>query len=98
MLNSTLFEHSDMKWYILVEADTLIFWSTLQSYLAATDHTKPHYAGDRINVGDIAFAHGGTGFIVSQPALRIVVEYYTAHKAEAEALVDQQWAGDTVLG
>jgi hypothetical protein len=98
MLNRTLFEYPDMKWYLFIEADTLIFWSSLQSYLAAKDHTKPHYAGDVHYIGDTGFAHGGAGFVVSQPALRTLVEYYAAHKAEIEAFTDGQWAGDLVLG
>jgi hypothetical protein len=39
-----------------------------------------------------------SAFIVFQPALRIVVDYYSAHKAEIEKFTDGHWAGDCVLG
>lgn len=47
--------------------------------------------------GDV-FAHGGSAFIVSQPAMRTVIDYYTAHKAEIENFTNGHGAGDCVLG
>lgn len=98
MLNRTLYEYPQMHWYVFVEADTLILWSILQGFLGEQDYTRPSYIGYMNMVGSEAFAHGGTGFILSQPALKIMVEYYAAHKAELEALIDGQWAGDIALG
>ena len=98
MVNRTFYEHPNMKWYVFIEADTFILWSMLQSYLASTDHTKPHYAGDEMSAGKETFAHGGAGFVVSQPALRMVVEYYATYKAEIESLTSGHWAGDILLG
>ena len=34
MIRQTLEKYPDKKWYIFVESDTYIFWSTLLSYLA----------------------------------------------------------------
>jgi len=98
MVNRTLFEHPDMKWYVFIEADTFILWSMLQQYLAAIDHTKPYYAGSRTFIGSDLFAHGGSGFVVSQPAMRLTVDRYAEHKAEIEAFTNGHWAGDCVLG
>lgn len=99
MVNRTFYEYPDMKWYVFAEGDTFVLWSTLQAYLANMDHTKPHYLGSATNIGDDpAFAHGGAGFIVSRPAMRMVVDYYSAHKAEIEAVTQASWAGDAVLG
>jgi len=39
MLNRTSNEHPYMKWYVFIEADTFIFWTMLQMFLAVTDHT-----------------------------------------------------------
>ena len=47
---------------------------------------------------NVLFAHGGSAFVVSQPAMRMVVDYYTVHKTEIEAEVDKLWAGDVILG
>ncbi len=99
MVNRTLYEYPDKQWYVFIEADTAILWTTLQAYLARSDPTKPHYLGfDTYIGGECVFAHGGSGFIVSQPALRAVVDFYSDHKTEIEVFTDTQWAGDYVLG
>ena len=98
MINKTLNERPDMKWYVFTEADGFILGSMLQQYLATLDSTKPIYAGRPVQIGEDVFAHGGSGFVVSQPALQMAVKYYTAHKAEIEEFTDHHWAGDCVLG
>jgi hypothetical protein len=98
MVNQTLHERPDMDWYVFVEADTFILWSMLQQYLDLLDPTKPIYAGSQMFIGGVLFAHGGSGFVVSKPALEMVVDHYTAHKTEIEKFVDGHWAGDCVLG
>lgn len=98
MINRTMHEHPDMKWYVFIEADTFLLWSMLLQYLSLLDHTKPYYLGAGTCLGEHLFAHGGSGFVVSQPAMRQVTQHYTVHKAEIEALTDREWAGDYVLG
>ncbi|KAM0715296.1 hypothetical protein Q7P37_008794 [Cladosporium fusiforme] len=98
MINRTMHEYPDMKWYVFIEADTFLLWSMLLQYLSLLDHTQPHYIGAGTCLGEHLFAHGGSGFVVSQPAMRLATQYYSTHKAEVEALTDQEWAGDYVLG
>ena len=98
MVNRTFYEQPYMKWYVFVEADSFIFWKSTLQYLSMVDHTTPAYMGSQMYSGGILFAHGGSGFIVSQPAMRMFVDYYAAHKKELETFTDQQWAGDCVLG
>jgi len=98
MLKRTLQERPDMKWYVFIEADTFLFWSTLQQYLTSLNPSDPIHAGNSMFVGDTRFAHGGSGFVVSQPALQMVVEYYEAHKDEIESFTADHWCGDCVLG
>jgi hypothetical protein len=98
MMNRTLHEYPDMKWYVFIEADTSMLWSTLQAYLARSDHMEPSYLGFDTFIDDCVFAHGRSGIIVSQPGLRAVVDFYSLHKSEIEALTDERWAGDYVLG
>lgn len=98
MVDKTLYERPNMKWYVFMEADSFLLGSMLQQYLATLDSTEPVYAGKQMLIGDDLFAHGGSGFVVSQPALRTVVDYYTAHKAEIEEFTAGHWAGDCVLG
>jgi hypothetical protein len=99
MVNRTFYEYPDMKWYVFAEGDTSILWSTLHAYLAGIDHAEPHYLGSATNVGDEpALAYGGAGFIVSRPAMQLIVDYYSTHKAAIEAYTQANWAGDAILG
>lgn len=98
MVNRTFSEFPDKKWYIFVEADSFIFWRSTLQYLALLDHTKPHYSGSQMFIGDVLFAHGGSGFFVSQPAMKMVVDFYASHQEEIEKFTDGHWAGDCVLG
>jgi len=99
MANKTLHERPAMKWYVFAEADSPILGSKLQQYLATLDATQPIYAGRPMQIANDPFAHAGSGFVVSQPALRRVVEHYAAHKTEIEALTERHyWASDALLG
>lgn len=98
MIRKTLQEFPNKSWYVFVETDTYIIWSTLLAYLAALDSTQRYYIGAPGEIGDVLFAHGGSGFVISRPALEAAVELYVANNAEWEAITASQWAGDCVLG
>ncbi|KAI6914620.1 glycosyltransferase family 31 protein [Hortaea werneckii] len=98
MINRTLRERPDFKWYVFIEGDSFLLWSQLQQYLATLDPTDLIYAGSQMFISGVLFAHGGSGFIVSQPAMQRVVDHYFVHKAEIEEFTDGHWAGDCVLG
>jgi hypothetical protein len=98
MMSRTLHEFPDSKWYVFVEADSYIFWRPTLQYLSLLDHTKHHYSGSGTYIGDDLFAHGGSGFFVSQAAMRTVVNYYTAHQRKIEDATAKHWAGDCILG
>ncbi|KAJ5800879.1 uncharacterized protein N7518_002947 [Penicillium psychrosexuale] len=88
----------DAKWFIFVEADTYMSWPTVLTWLARFDHTKPHYLGTETQIADVIFAHGGSGFMLSNPALQRASDEYTAREVELNEYTDQHWAGDCVLG
>ncbi|KAM0724166.1 hypothetical protein Q7P37_000048 [Cladosporium fusiforme] len=98
MIRKTLEEYPDKKWYLFVETDTYVVWSTLLAYVAALDPSQPYYVGNQMQIGEVLFAHGGSGFVISRPALEKAVAQYTEHKAEWEAFTAEHWAGDCVLG
>jgi hypothetical protein len=98
MVERTLHEYPDSKWYVFVEADSYIFWRSTLQYLSQLDHTKHHYSGSATYIADDLFAHGGSGFFVSQAAMRTVVNYYTTHQKEIEDATAKHWAGDCILG
>jgi hypothetical protein len=98
MIKKTLQMHPGKEWYVFVETDTYIFWSTLLSYLTALNSAQRHYIGAQSEIGDVIFAHGGSGFVLSRPALEAAVALYVENKASAEAFTASHWAGDCVLG
>jgi hypothetical protein len=54
--------------------------------------------GGQTLIGDVEFAHGGTEFLVSRRAFKMVVAEYVGNKSEWEAFTSGHWAGDCVLG
>lgn len=88
----------DAKWYVFMEADTYISWPTLLAWLAKFDAKKPWYLGTETQIADVIFAHGGSGFMVSNPALQDASDQYSARRTELDNYVDHHWAGDCVLG
>ena len=67
-------------------------------YLSALDHAKPLYTGMYMWSGTDLFLYGGAGFVVSHTAMQMFATYYSLHKEELEAFVDENWAGDWALG
>ncbi|CAG8898836.1 unnamed protein product [Penicillium egyptiacum] len=98
MAQEALRHKPDAKWFIFVEADTYVSWPTVLTWLARFDHTKPHYLGTETQIADVIFAHGGSGFMLSNPALQRASDEYSAREVELNAFTDQHWAGDCVLG
>jgi hypothetical protein len=98
MLNRTIHEYPDKKWYIFIEADSFLLWSMMLQFLALLDHTEPYYIGSGSCMVDHLFAHGGSGFVASQPAMILATQHYADNKAQIETLTDREWAGDAVLG
>ncbi|KAJ5124156.1 uncharacterized protein N7515_007981 [Penicillium bovifimosum] len=88
----------DAKWFVFIEADTYVSWPTVLTWLARFDHTKPHYLGTETQIADVIFAHGGSGFMLSNPALQRASDEYSAREVELNIFTDQHWAGDCVLG
>lgn len=88
----------DAKWFVFMEADTYMSWPTLLAWLAKFDHREPFYLGTETQIADQIFAHGGSGFMVSNPALKSASEHYTKNQAELDEFTGGHWAGDCVLG
>lgn len=98
MIQETLRYKNDAKWYVFMEADTYFAWPTLLEWLSKYDPEKPLYIGTETQIADVIFAHGGSGFIISQPALQAAADQYEARNVELNMFTDEHWAGDCVLG
>ncbi|KAI0871805.1 hypothetical protein GGS24DRAFT_491936 [Hypoxylon argillaceum] len=85
------------KWYIFIECDTYVFWNSLLAYLSKIDASRLYYIGRQMNIAKDVFAYGGAGIIISNPAMKKLVEQHAAHLEEYNILTINQWAGDYVL-
>ena len=98
IINQALKERPNMKWYILIEADTYIMLSNLVKWLHRLDHKKAIYTGSPTQINDITFAHGGSGIIMSHLAMQKAADRYKTNLAHYNKFTDKEWAGDCVLG
>ncbi|KAF2146778.1 glycosyltransferase family 31 protein [Aplosporella prunicola CBS 121167] len=97
LMKKALETRSKSKWFVFIEADTYIVWSNLLQWLELFDHTQPYYIGGQTWLGGEVFAHGGTGIIISQKALTMLVEKYNSSTAEFIELTQKHYAGDLIL-
>lgn len=88
----------NMQWYVFLEADTYPIWPNLIAWLAQLDSREKLYLGNQMQIGEVIFAHGGSGFVLSHAALHAVADYHAGQVDRWNYLTETQWAGDCVLG
>ncbi|KAK5175188.1 uncharacterized protein LTR77_000325 [Saxophila tyrrhenica] len=98
MMNETLNLRPDKKWFMFVESDSYPVWSNMLQWLENVDPAKPHYFGSEVMIGPDIFAHGGSVFVMSKPAIELGAQYYAERRQEWDLFTDGHWAGDCVLG
>lgn len=89
--------YPEKKWFLFVDADTSIMWSNILTWVAMLDHTKPFYTGSQNWIGDVEFAHGGSGYIVSQAAARILANEPEEAAKKHISFAEHECCGDMVL-
>jgi hypothetical protein len=60
----------DADWYLFIEADSYVIWSSLLAWLKRLDPRKKLYMGSEALINDIPFAHGGSGYLMSGAAMK----------------------------
>ncbi|RAL04526.1 uncharacterized protein BO80DRAFT_202418 [Aspergillus ibericus CBS 121593] len=98
MLDEALALKPDAKWYVFMEADTYILWDNLLAWLRRLNPKDAIYLGNQMQIVDAIFAHGGSGFILSRPAVVKAVEHRKRSRDGWERAVGEHWAGDCMLG
>ncbi|KAI0460091.1 glycosyltransferase family 31 protein [Xylaria acuta] len=98
MVDRALRERPRAKWFIFVEPDTYLMWTNMLEYLSHFDASKPWYIGKHMYASGVLFAHGGSGFALSRPALEKVSKHWRDKKTEIEQATLKGWAGDMILG
>ena len=90
-------KRSDAKWYVFIEADGAMFWSNLFRMLATFDAEKPLYIGAAAFVADIGFGHGGSGYAMSNPAMKSLAELIASDREFYYRLAQDEAYGDFLV-
>lgn len=97
MMQKTWEYRQDAKWYFFSEADTAINWNNLRAYLDTLDSTKPYYVGSPAFLGETRFAHGGTGYAISNAAMQKIVGQHPNIGDEYNKEVRDMCCGDAIV-
>lgn len=99
MIPAALDHKPDAKWFVFMEADSYFLWPNLVTWLSRLDYEQDWYLGYPMQIGDTIFAYGGSGFVISNPVMRKMVQYLDEKpQTEIDDYTATQWAGDCVLG
>ncbi|KAI8629800.1 glycosyltransferase family 31 protein [Xylariaceae sp. FL1651] len=88
----------DAKWFVFIEPDTYMFWHNMLQFLSRFDPNKPYYLGKHMYIGKVLFGHGGSGFMISNPAMKMVSKHWTENQNWFDDYTAKEWAGDMILG
>ncbi|ORY68918.1 uncharacterized protein BCR38DRAFT_335455 [Pseudomassariella vexata] len=91
-------QRPEAKWFVFMECDTFFNWRNLVRWLSKFDASKSLYLGQEMRIGDSTFAYGGSGFVISNPAMKALVEHRAARMEFYDDYTGKHWAGDCVLG
>lgn len=67
-------ESPDKQWYVFYEGDTTVVWNTIIALLSEYDPDDLHYFGNPSPRLDIHFGNGGSGYILSRAAMKMLVK------------------------
>ncbi|MCJ1418760.1 hypothetical protein MMC32_005111 [Xylographa parallela] len=97
MLLKTYKYRPDVPWYVFIEADTGVIWDNMRTFLNKYDPKRPYYLGSPTYL-DIEFAHGGTGYIISQAAMAAAVGKHPDIATKYDKDVQGICCGDRMIG
>ena len=97
MLLKTYRERPDAPWYVFMEADTALVWDNVRTFLDKYDPSKPYFFGSPTYL-DIEFAHGGSGYFISQAAMQAAVGDHPEIAAHYDEGIHDICCGDWAVG
>ncbi|RMZ78143.1 hypothetical protein DV738_g4051, partial [Chaetothyriales sp. CBS 135597] len=97
MLELTWKMQSGKKWYVFIEADTYLVTSNLMLWLEIFHPSKSVYLGAPAYLNGKAFAHGGSGFILSGTALGKFIDGREDIAVQYDDQMADEGLGDYVL-
>lgn len=88
----------NFKWYFLIEDDTFLFWNNLLRHLTKLNHGEAHWLGHQAFRFGTTFAHGGSGMVLSQEAMKLIFDDEQNLAQRYEEFTALHQIGDWVLG
>ena len=86
----------DKKWYLIVDDDTYLVEQSLRMLLEYLDPNVPHYVSNAVGDYRARFAHGGSGVVLPQAAVRRLLAHPEVVTAAHRQSLDEIW-GDRLL-
>ncbi|KAF7549946.1 hypothetical protein G7046_g8176 [Stylonectria norvegica] len=85
------------EWYVFAEADTYVFWPNMIYWLRhKVDTAKNPYVGSVAFLANKAFAHGGSGYVISGETVRKMVQIPDV-AAKYDAMAPNECCGDLLM-
>ncbi|PWN53076.1 hypothetical protein IE53DRAFT_366669 [Violaceomyces palustris] len=101
MMGEAYRKYPDAKWYVMVEADTFLFWNQLVKWLKAQDHEEQLYFGHPSFTDhegkSFMFSHGGSGFVLSKGIMDATYGLDPEFEHHQDDLVLHSAFGDALL-
>ncbi|KAI1409974.1 glycosyltransferase family 31 protein [Hypoxylon sp. FL1857] len=90
---------SNYDWYLFIDADTYVLWHNLVQWLRRLEEpsTKKHYIGSMSLMNDFSFAHGGSGYILSQATMQEFAGNNSGIANQYDKKAQESCCGDYVL-
>lgn len=87
-------------WYIFIDADTYVLWRNLVQWLLKLGDpwNKKYYIGSATLIDDFPFAHGGSGYILSQATMWDLAGSHAGIANSYDMTAKDSCCGDYVLG
>ena len=85
------------KWYLHLDADTYLMWSSLLWWLPQLDASEPLYTGSLTCFADVKAAHGGSGILLSDSATRAIVVDNSSTVPSWDASAREHCCGDELV-
>ncbi|KAI8958877.1 glycosyltransferase family 31 protein [Daldinia sp. FL1419] len=85
-------------WYLFIDADTYVLWHNLVRWLGILgDPLKKHLVGSMALLNGFAFAHGGSGYILSRATMMEIAKIQPGIANQYDIKASKSCCGDYVL-
>lgn len=91
----------DAKWYVMVEADTFLFWNQLVKWLSTLNENKQLLIGHPsfcdYDGKSVMFSHGGSGIVMSKALMAASFGQDDEYEHNHDDLIEKSAFGDALL-